>query len=190
MLSRRTLMQAFFALPIASLFVKKAEAKEVSQVPPLTTPEYARKFFDDHVPTGIPELDNALGGGFPRGKVTSVTSSHHTIDVMYNLGISFEKRGDGVVVFGGEYGGSYVSISDRDNINTIDPSVFTKPFAPEIVYQACDDALKQGKAVVFLTSRKPMIGQTHHNRLPDVYVVFDSTNEIFSFSVLTVKKKF
>lgn len=199
MLSRRTLMQAFFALPFASLFVKKAEAKEVSQVPPLTTPEYARKFFDDHVPTGIPELDNALGGGFPKGKVTSVTCD-------YRMATDIFMKTD-VVLFGGEYGESYISAPATSSIKGLKgevyPQIFyTIPDTPEVIYKACDAALKEGKAVVFTTSRKPMIEQKRHNRLPDVYVVFDSitptpTNCVatmdkgkLSFSVVTVNKQF
>lgn len=169
MFSRRAILRSLLALPLASLFVKKTEAKEGLHLPTL---DYARKFFDDHVPTGIPELDNALGGGFPRGKVTSVTIVREQDYELGRLDDVFAERG--AVVFGGEYGGHYVNT--EYNNETV-----------EEVYKACDAALQDKKAVVFITSRKPMICKNLYNRLADVYVVFDTVEQ---FSVLTVNRKF
>jgi hypothetical protein len=206
MFSRRAILRSLLALPFASLFVKKAEARD--DVPDSLTLKYAQRFFDDHVPTGIPELDNALGGGFPKGKVTSVTAYDK-----FHLDALFIKHG--AKLFGGEYGGHYVSmqsalsISDQDSVcravrnqDHIREKIWDTLASPVDVYKACDAALAANEAVVFMTSRTPMVGHNYFERYADVYVVFGfdkcthfdlapaKCKTIEQFSVLTATKKF
>lgn len=125
-----------------------------------------------YVPSGVKAFDKALGGGFAKGKVTLITryTNKHALFAGWVNQILTTKA----VVFSGNYGEPYVGWYE-----------FKHPYnaTPELIHADVDEALKNNQAVVFITSKLPVICRSSYYRHPDYALVVQEN----SITALTLK---